>query len=71
MTTREMILRLTIETAATFGSGRGVPGLIDRDIEHDKHGFPYMRGRTLKGLLAESGEGVVFVLAVIDWLQRE
>lgn len=64
MTTREMILRLTIETAATFGSGRGVPGLIDRDIEHDKHGFPYMRGRTLKGLLAESAEGVVFVLAL-------
>ncbi len=64
MTLREMTLRLTIATATTFGSGQGVPGLIDRDVEHDANGFPYMRGRTLKGLLAESAEGLVFALAL-------
>lgn len=64
MIRQEMKLQLTIETAATFGSGQGVPGLIDRDVEHDDNGFPYMRGRTLKGLLAESAEGLVFTLAL-------
>lgn len=63
-TLREIRLRLTIETAATFGSGQGVPGLIDWDVEHDDNGFPYLRGRTLKGLLAESAEGLVFALAL-------
>lgn len=35
---------------------------MDRDIEHDDHGFPFLRGKTLKGLLAESAENVTFAL---------
>jgi hypothetical protein len=55
-------LRIQLKSAATFGRGDGVAGYIDREIEHDRYGFPFLRGRTLKGLLAESAENVVFAL---------
>jgi hypothetical protein len=55
-------LRIELKSAATFGRGDGVAGYIDREIEHDRFGFPFLRGRTLKGLLAESAENVVFAL---------
>lgn len=55
-------IRITIKSAATFGRGDGVAGLVDREIEHDKDGFPFLRGKTLKGLLAESAENIVFAL---------
>lgn len=64
-------IKLTLKSAATFGSGSGIPGLVDREIEHDAQGFPFLRGKTLKGLLAESAENVVFALEKInsktDW----
>jgi len=55
-------IKITLKSAATFGSGSGIPGLVDREIEHDAKGFPFLRGKTLKGLLAESAENVVFAL---------
>lgn len=66
MSIYERKLRLTIRTAATFSSGQGAPGLVDREVEYDANGFPYVRGRTLKGLLAESAESLVFALALQD-----
>src|SRR2546423_4219445 len=54
------ILRLELLSAATFGRGDGVAGLVDREVERDKDGFPFLRGRTLKGLLAESAEDLIF-----------
>ena len=64
-------IKITLKSAATFGSGSGIPGLVDREIEHDAQGFPFVRGKTLKGLLAESAENVVFALEKIanktDW----
>jgi len=64
-------IKITLKSAATFGSGSGVPGLVDREIEHDPQGFPFLRGKTLKGLLAESAENMVFALEKIanktDW----
>ena len=55
-------IKLTMKSAATFGRGDGVAGLVDREIEHDQYGFPFVRGKTLKGLLAESAGNVVFAL---------
>lgn len=55
-------ITLTLKSAATFGRGDGVAGLVDREIEHDESGFPFLRGKTLKGLLAESAENIVFAL---------
>lgn len=59
-------LRLTFEllSAATFGRGDGLPGLVDREVEHDRYGLPFLRGRTLRGLLAEEMEGLLFALGV-------
>lgn len=57
-------IRITLKSAATFGRGDGIPGLVDREIEHDKDGFPFLRGKTLKGLLAESAENILFALKV-------
>ena len=61
MTTTAFV-RLELLSAATFGRGDGVAGLVDREVEHDSNGFPFLRGRTLKGLLAESAEDLVFAL---------
>ncbi len=55
-------LKIKLKSAATFGRGDGVAGLVDREIEHDTNGFPFLRGRTLKGLLAESAENIVYAL---------
>lgn len=59
--TIELHIRLRSDT--TFGSGEGVAGLVDTEVEHDRFGFPYIRGRTLKGLLAEACEDLCFNLA--------
>lgn len=56
-------IKISLRSATTFGRGDGIPGLVDREIEHDANGFPYLRGKTLKGLLAESAENVVFSIS--------
>jgi len=53
---------LTLKSATTFGRGDGVAGLVNRETEQDQHGFPFLRGKTLKGLLAESAENILFAL---------
>lgn len=58
----EMAIRLQLKSDATFGRGDGVAGLIDAEIEHDEYGLPYLRGRTLKGLLVEECANVLYAL---------
>lgn len=55
-------LRFELLSAATFGRGEGVAGLVDQEVEHDEYGLPYLRGRTLRGLLTEEIEGVLYAL---------
>jgi len=55
-------LTLVLESDATFGRGDGVAGLVDAEVEHDRYGMPYLRGRTLKGLLAEECANILFAL---------
>jgi hypothetical protein len=55
-------LQIHLLSDTTFGRGDGVAGLIDQEVEHDSHGFPYLRGRTLKGLLSEECDNVINVL---------
>jgi hypothetical protein len=62
MTNEKVTLHIELLSAATFGRGDGVAGLVDREIEHDQDGFPFLRGRTLKGLLNEAAEDLVFAL---------
>lgn len=55
-------LCLILKSDTTLGRGEGVAGLVDAEIEHDRYGLPYLRGRTLKGLLAEEGANLLFSL---------
>jgi hypothetical protein len=60
MTLYQLKIKLLSDT--TFGRGDGVAGLIDQEVEHDPYGFPYLRGRTLKGLLSEECDNLIAVL---------
>lgn len=55
-------LKIKLLSDTTFGRGDGVAGLIDSEVEHDRDGFPYLRGRTLKGLLSEECDNLIAVL---------
>jgi len=55
-------LRLVLKSDATFGRGDGVAGLVDAEVEHDEYGLPYLRGRSLKGLLVEECANVLYAL---------
>jgi hypothetical protein len=56
------VLNFVLDRDATFASGDGVAGLLDREVLHDHHGMPYMRGRTLKGLLSEEADNLLYAL---------
>jgi CRISPR/Cas system CSM-associated protein Csm3 (group 7 of RAMP superfamily) len=58
----EYQLKLQLLSDATFGRGDGVAGIIDQEVEQDQYGFPFLRGRTLKGLLREECENLIAVL---------
>lgn len=62
MSIHELQLKIKLLSDTTFGRGDGVAGLIDQEVEHDSYGFPYLRGRTLKGLLSEECDNLVAVL---------
>ena len=52
-------LKIKLLSDATFGRGDGVAGLIDQEVEHNAAGIPFLRGRTLKGLLSEECENLI------------
>ena len=62
-------LKIKLLSDTTFGRGDGVAGLVDQEVEHDRYGFPYLRGRTLKGLLSEECDNLITVLP--DESQRQ
>jgi CRISPR/Cas system CMR subunit Cmr4 (Cas7 group RAMP superfamily) len=62
MSGEQIWLCFTLESAATFGRGDGIPGLIDREVTLDGHGCPFLHGRTLKGLLNESCADILYAL---------
>lgn len=66
-------LRIKLESDTTFGRGDGVAGLIDTEVEHDANGLPFLRGRTLRGLLSEECANILFSIDEFpdanDWKQ--
>jgi hypothetical protein len=59
-----MQIHLHLKRDATFARGDGVAGLVDEEVEHDAAtGLPFLRGRTLKGLLAEECANILFALS--------
>ncbi len=58
-------LRLRLESDTTFGRGEGLAGLVDEEVEYDAStGLPFVRGRTLKGLLVEECANLLFALQI-------
>ena len=56
-------LKIKLLSDTTFGRGDGVAGIIDQEVEHDACGLPYLRGRTLKGVLSEECDNLIYTLA--------
>ena len=53
----------TLQSDATFAGAAGVAGLVDTEVEYDPEtGLPFLRGRTLKGLLVEECANILFAL---------
>ncbi len=67
----EYRLTFTLLSDATFGRGEGIAGLIDREVEHDRYGLPYLHGRTLKGLVSEEADNLLFTLEQMGRLTAE
>ncbi|MCI0694050.1 hypothetical protein L0337_18835 [candidate division KSB1 bacterium] len=64
-------LHLHLRSDATFGRGDGVVGLVDDEVEYDAAtGLPFLRGRTLKGLLVEECANVLFALQASPVIDR-
>lgn len=55
--------KIKLLSDTTFGRGDGVAGFVDQEVEHDPYGFPYLRGRTLKGLLSEECDNLIAILS--------
>ena len=64
----DMILKLRLVSDATLGRGDGIAGEVDAEVQHDRYGFPYLAGRTLKGLLVQ--ECADILAALPDGRQR-
>jgi hypothetical protein len=59
----EMQIQLKLLSDATFGRGDGVTGLVNEEVEYDPEtGLPFLRGRTLKGLLVEECVNILYAL---------
>jgi CRISPR/Cas system CSM-associated protein Csm3 (group 7 of RAMP superfamily) len=58
-----MQLRIQLLSDTTFGRGDGVIGLVDSEVEHDAEtGMPFVKGRTIKGILVESCADILYAL---------
>lgn len=55
-------LKLTLNSDTTFGRGDGVAGLVDAEVQHDEYGFPYLGGKTLKGMLGATCAEILYAL---------
>jgi len=61
----ELDLEVLLLSDATFGRGDGVAGLVDAEVEYEEStGLPFIRGRTLKGLLTEECANLLYALAL-------
>ncbi len=49
----QLYLRMHLKSDAIFGNGMSLPGGEDICVQTDEHGFPYLKGNTLKGIFRE------------------
>ncbi|MCL4424053.1 MAG: hypothetical protein M1553_01040 [Firmicutes bacterium] len=55
-------LKVLLKSDTTFGSGQGVTGSVDIEVEHDDYGLPFIRGRSIKSLLVEECANILYSL---------
>ncbi|MGH2542668.1 MAG: RAMP superfamily CRISPR-associated protein, partial [Ardenticatenaceae bacterium] len=58
----ELWLCFTLLSEASFSRGDGLPGVVDVEVNYDRYGFPFLGGRTLKGLLHAEATEIVDAL---------
>ena len=59
----DYLLRIELLSYSAFGRGDGVAGLVDSEVEHDRAtGLPYIKGRTIKGLIVESCADILYAI---------
>ncbi len=64
-------LTFTLKSDATFGRGTLVSGLVDSEIEYDvATGLPFLRGRTLRGMLVEECANIHYAIGTHAELER-
>lgn len=49
-------IKIELLTETLFGNGEAIPGFVDIDIQTDKNGLPFLKAKTLKGLIRENAE---------------
>lgn len=49
-------IKIELLTETLFGNGEAIPGYVDVDIQTDEYGFPFLKAKTLKGLIRENAE---------------
>ena len=66
-----LTLQFTLKSDATFGSGGGVAGYVDSEIEYDAEtGLPFVRGRTLRGMLVEECANLLYAIGKNERLEK-
>lgn len=63
-------LKIDCLSDAAFGRGDGVAGVVDAELQHDKEGFVFMSGKTLKGLLSASCAELMHALIAAGQSQK-
>jgi len=60
-----MRLRIHLLSDSAFGRGDGIAGLLNSEVEHDAlTGLPFIKGRTVKGLLVEACADLLYALTI-------
>lgn len=53
--------KLKFKSDFHFGSGSGIPGVIDCGLKYNSYGVPDINGRTIKGILRDGVENIVLL----------
>jgi hypothetical protein len=61
-----LLLNVELKSATTFGRGDGLAGVVNVEVQHDAYGFPFLGGKTLKGLLSAACAEILYSLGKIN-----
>lgn len=53
-------IRIELKTETLFGNGEAIAGFLNADVQTDQYGLPFLKAKTLKGLLRDNMELIQF-----------